>query len=582
MSIQNFNKNKPFSEGDLDLMVMISTATANAIKYKQVEEEIFRHRDHLEELVLERTRELTDSNRELMKAKEKAEEANEAKSVFLANISHEIRTPLNAILGYSELIKTTRSIGKHETYSGLIISESEMLMDLINQLLDLSKIEAKKLELDILPFDLESVLKSVYKTLKVEADRKGLDFSFIIEENTPVRLKGDARKLRQILINLGKNAVKFTHQGFVKIRVKKKKEFLKTVQLCFEVTDSGIGIKEDKLELIFESFTQADGSTTRKYGGSGLGTTICKQLVELMGGKIGVKSTIGKGSIFWFQLKINKRYSEEKTDSLKIVELEDKVAPTDQGKILIVEDYIPNKEIIKTHLEAAGHEVKCAENGKLAVRLCAKEKFDLILMDVQMPVMDGFDATVKIRKNDLNSGSTIIGLTGNAFERDISRCREMGMDDVLIKPIRRETLLNAVSSWLAREKSDTEDLKFEADKTTATKSILPLDYYGAIEEFAGNENLLRGLIEKFLTESRNQVEKLKKKRDPQQIVRESHKIKGAAGNILAIPLSNAAAAIEEYYENGRDQDKVALEGLSRLDTELKKLQKFYRGKKYLR
>ena len=364
-------------------------------------------RREAEEKMLDAARKLTRKNLELDAALSRAEEATRAKSQFLANMSHEIRTPLNAIMGMAELAHGKGSTVPPQLALRTISGEVEALMGIINDILDFSKIEAGHLELESTVFDLQAVFRQVEESLVVLARRKGLRFTSRVTPDIPSALLGDAGRLRQVLLNLGGNAIKFTHVGEVSIFADMLEIRDNTVRVRFEVRDTGIGIPEHKHAHIFESFTQVDGSTTREYGGTGLGLAICKRFVELMGGTISLESVESRGSTFSFVLDLQRAFGSGAPDPRKDTESSPGVmtAPTSgatQGRILLVEDYPTNRQVALHHLYGAGYVVDVAENGLQAVRAFQKKPYDLILMDVQMPIMDGWDATREIRK--LESG----------------------------------------------------------------------------------------------------------------------------------------------------------------------------------
>ena len=390
----------------------------------------------LETRVQERTSALRKLNENLILARNQAEEANSAKSRFLQNMSHEMRTPLNGILGYAELIQETDPKPIHGSYSGKVIEESRNLLDLINQLLDLSKIEAGKMKFEAQPFDLFELIRSVHDILIPLAEKKQLQFRVIIKETVPQYLVGDAPRLRQILVNLGGNAIKFTKTGWVEVKCECQERMKDTAVILFAIQDTGIGISRDFQQVIFERFTQAQAGTTRIYGGTGLGTTIAKQLTELMNGSIGLNSEEGKGSTFWVSIPFTVTTAEQ-------VQLESEggtasSGPSMQGHtVLLVEDYPTTQQITRHHLESAGINVVLAENGIKGIQSLGKHKVNCILMDVQMPQMDGLEATRLIRKLPDWGKIPIIGMTASAFEEDIQACLDVGMNDVLTKPLRK-------------------------------------------------------------------------------------------------------------------------------------------------
>lgn len=383
---------------------------------------------------------------ELAEANERALEASRHKSAFLANMSHELRTPLNGVIGVSELLRETPLDERQRDLVQTIQTSARALVDIIGDILDFSKIEAGMLELDERPFRLADVLADVRDLNIAQAKNKGLRYEQRLDERIPSILVGDPERLRQVLTNLAANAVKFTQTGRIQVDATLEDQRDATVVLHLTVTDTGEGIAQQKLARIFDSFTQADMSTTRVHGGTGLGLAISRQLVEAMGGTIGVRSTVGQGSEFWFTVVFR-----EGNDRQELPEPQPSAImpthPTRSFHVLVVEDNEINRKVVGMLLTRLGHTYDLAPNGEQAlVMLETDPPYDLILMDCRMPVMDGFEATRRIRLRH-GSGVRIIALTAGVSEEERRQCTEAGMDDVLPKPIAKQALQETIDRW---------------------------------------------------------------------------------------------------------------------------------------
>ncbi len=377
----------------------------------------------------------------LAAARDAAEASAQAKSNFLATMSHELRTPLNGILGMAALLQRSLLDQNQKEFCETITHSAEALLSVVNDILDWSRIESGKIQLESIPFDCVGIVQGVCEILRPQAEPKGLEVSVISEGATIPTLIGDPSRLRQVLLNLTANAIKFTEEGFVKVKLILKAASAGLFGLRIEIADSGIGITPQQISKLFHRFSQADASTTRRFGGSGLGLAISKSLVEQMGGRIGVDSKVGVGSTFWLELEFP-IHTAPKTAAPK-----ETVITTDRAlKILIAEDNEVNQRLATLVLEMAGHQSEIASNGLTALEKALSRDYDLILMDCQMPGMDGYEATRRIRQQ-VSRHVPIIGLTASALINDRQDCIDAGMDDYLTKPYRANQLLAAIAQW---------------------------------------------------------------------------------------------------------------------------------------
>jgi signal transduction histidine kinase/CheY-like chemotaxis protein len=403
----------------------------------------------LERAVEERTRALTEQKGEIERLFVQAQESARLKSEFLANISHEIRTPMNGILGMTDLVLRTPLAGEQAECLRLVKVSADSLLSVINDVLDFSKIEAGKFDLDAVEFNPAGLLRDVVKSMEVLATNRRLTLRSHAHRAIPERVVGDPVRLRQVLINLIGNAIKFTERGGVEVDMEVGVGRGDRIELRFTVRDTGIGIPEEQQELIFEPFRQADGSTSRRYGGTGLGLAICARLVALMEGSIRVQSRPGGGSAFSFTTMVGQAVQQPAGAAAS--EEPNAKAPKRSLRVLVAEDNAVNRKLASRILENAGHSVLCANDGCEAVDAYARERFDIVLMDVQMPRMDGFEATREIRKLEAARSihTPVLALTANAMKGDRERCLEAGMDGYLPKPLRPAELIGLIAELTA-------------------------------------------------------------------------------------------------------------------------------------
>lgn len=398
--------------------------------------------------------ELSHIMREKEKALMDAEHANQAKSDFLAIMSHEIRTPMNGIMGMASLMLESELTSEQQIYTQTIMGSSEALLTIINDILDYSKIEAGKLELEHIDFNLHQTLNEVIDLLQFMAKRQKITLNKTIDPAVPKWVNGDSIRTRQIIMNLMNNAIKFTEQGSVSLEIQLPIQTEKGILIHFAIKDTGLGIPEDKQSKLFDKFSQVDTSTTRQYGGSGLGLAICKQLSEMMGGQIGVESQANQGSTFWFTICYQLAQAEHHSKPQKKTPL---LANCLNANVLIVDDNQINRMVAYKMLTKMGIRADMASGGKTALEKAMQVEYNLILMDCQMPDMDGYETTQKIRQmtdSKTPTNVSIIALTANAMQSDRDKCLAAGMDDFLAKPITLQTLNTTVSKWLKDSKKE--------------------------------------------------------------------------------------------------------------------------------
>jgi signal transduction histidine kinase/CheY-like chemotaxis protein/HPt (histidine-containing phosphotransfer) domain-containing protein len=528
--------------------------------YQQLAHDLELEKERVERM----SRQLVEMNRELDVKRQEADRATQAKSEFLATMSHEIRTPLNAVIGMAEVLSATALTTEQQKCVDVLQRNGSALLSLINDILDLSKVESGRVELEAAPFDLRDVIARALEVVEARAAAKGLFLRYTIAPGVLVRLIGDPNRLRQIIVNLLGNGVKFTEHGGLEIRVEFDPEDSRPGCLRLAVSDTGIGISSGQVERIFESFTQADSSTTRKYGGTGLGLTISRQLVELMGGRIWVESTVGSGSTFFFTVKLDvqKDQSERAAPGVGA-----SVRPLPFGlRILLADDSEDNRFLMLSHLSKAQASIDIAENGEAAVKMFNSNRYDLVLMDVEMPIMDGYAATREIRRRERESGARptpVLALTAHAFADMAAKGVAAGFTDHLTKPIRKATLMEVLSRYAPPE----ESLSSRAE-SKRTESKQPLAGPADAEQPHATRNTtgrIRVRVEKgmedvvpsYLEKRRKEIPQYRNalaNQDFDTIRLLGHKLKGTGAGYGFVGLTSIGAALERAAVQGDIQD----------------------------
>ena len=481
-------------------------------------------------------------------ARADAESANRAKTEFLAVMSHEIRTPLNSITGFVDLLtNSTELTPQQRRYAGLVKTANAALLTIVNDILDFSKVEVDQLDLEQQPFSPSALLQDTIGIVVPSAREKNLPLDCIIERGVPKRLLGDHARLRQVLLNLLNNAVKFTDRGSITVNVRPQLMTDGRQGVRFSISDTGIGIPAGKHHRLFKPFSQADSSVSRQYGGTGLGLAICKRLVELMGGEIGIVSEVGQGSSVWFTICLPEVSGPAEEPDMEASAEE---GARSQARILVIDDIDTNLEIVEAYLQDNGYHVECVSSGPEAIQLLGSARYDLILMDVQMPFMDGIAATKRIRAlaapiRDI----PIIAMTGNVMPQQVRTCLEAGMNDHVGKPIERAKLCSNVRRWLprvenAKKRSGSNPLNFDDVKFSEFVLVV------------GGERAAR-IVEKFLASLNDAF-----RSSPLEAQREAHGLINAAGVLGLNGFVGACRRIAEFASfHDAERARMAIEEL---------------------